>query len=756
MISKLKRLISINNFILIAVLLSAIYIQNTDSRARSQIQNLVFDSLNRAYPRAASDQVVIVDIDERSLDRPELGQWPWPRPLVADLISKLNDYKVNVIGFDMVFAEADNTSPEQIARSWRNNGEDEAMLQQIMRLESHDKIMAKTIRAAENIVLGLNFEERRDTDSFGFTPRPKAALDVTDESIIQSYIYPFDTVANYPILSRFAYGEGHFYAIPDGDGIYRRIPMVMGIKKANIRQGASAFEQHFFYPSLTAEMLRFIAQSKALSLSADNLSIKGAAQDFTLPLDKKGQFYVWYAKPRAQSYISAYDVLNNKVDPERLEGKIVLIGTSAIGLKDIRSTPMGTNRPGVEVHLNIIDQALQGAYIQRPDSIIYGEKIALLVAGLLMFIAASRLGLMGQTLIICIGISGALMATIYGYVQYGLLIDGAFPAFILFILYVISVAMGYLSSEQDRRKVRDAFGHYISPSYMKELTQNPDKLALGGEEKIITTLFSDIRGFTSICEDLTPDEIISLMNDFLTPLSDSIMARRGTIDKYMGDAIMAFWNAPIDDENHALNACYTALEMQRRLNALNAERESQSSDVKPLRAGIGINTGLAAVGNMGSQQRFAYSALGDSVNLASRLEMQTKQYQVDILLGGDCLAQNGVDKLALLELDRLRVIGRAEPIVVYALLGDEAYAASAAYQKQQECHAALLQAYRAQDWDKASDQIIHCLSAVSATGSPIMHEAYRRIYDFYTKRIAEMRMIQHPKDWDGVYTAQAK
>jgi adenylate cyclase len=753
MISKLKQLLSINSLILIAVLIAGLYIQNTEYRFRDQIQNVLFDSLNRAYPRIASDQVVIVDIDEQSLDRPELGQWPWPRPLVADLIAKLNGYNVKAIGFDMVFAEADNTSPEQIAKAWRNSGEDEVMIKQIMRLESHDKIMAKTIRSAKNVILGLNFEARRATGSFGFTPRPKASLDIADETAINRYVYPFDTVANYPILSRFSYGEGHFYAIPDGDGIYRRVPMVMGIKKKNIRQGASVYDQHFFYPSLTAEMLRFVAQSKELSLSTDALSINGAAQQFTMPLDENGRFYVWYAQPQAQSYISAYDVLNNKAAPERLKDKIVLIGTSAIGLKDIRSTPMGINRPGVEVHLNIIDQALQGAYIQRPASIVHGERLALLVAGLLMFIAASRLALMGQTLIMAAGIAGFLIATIYGYIQYGLLIDGAFPAFVLFLLYVVSVAIGYLSSEQDRQKVRDAFGHYISPSYMKELTQNPDKLALGGEEKIITTMFSDIRGFTSICEDLTPDEIISLMNDFLTPLSDAIMERRGTIDKYMGDAIMAFWNAPIDDDEHALNACYTALEMQRRLGVLNAARQSESPDVKALRAGIGINTGLAAVGNMGSQQRFAYSALGDSVNLASRLEMQTKHYQVDILLGGECLAQNGVDKLAVLELDQLRVVGRAEPVRIYALLGDESYADSAVYKQQITHHRALLKAYRAQEWDQASALIKTCLDAEC---SPELTEAYARIYDFYTKRIAVMRIAQLPEDWDGVYTAHAK
>jgi len=752
--SLLKRYLPLHVVALLAVLVVGLHVQSSEYGYRLQIQNFLFDNLNKTYPRKASDQVVILDIDEKSLDRPELGQWPWPRPIVADLISKLKEYDVQVMGFDMVFAEADNTSPEQIIKSWKSRGANSILFDEMKRLESHDKIMARAVRSAGNVVLGLNFEDRREKGAFGYTPRPKAQIGIEHQGGVERYVYPFDTVANYPILSRFAYGEGHFYATPDTDGIYRSVPVIMGVQKKNIRVDAEKIEHYFFYPSLASELLRYVVGGRNVYLGGEGnrqYHIEGAGGKYTLPVDDEGDFYVWYAKPNPAWYISAYDVLNGKVDAARLKDKIVLVGTSAIGLKDIRSTPLSPHRPGVEVHLNIVDQVLQGQYLKRPQSLVYAEQGTLIILALLVIITFLRSALIGQTITMLGGVALLFAASNIGYVQYGLLIDGAYPAIVLFLVYVTAVGLSYILSERERKEVRHAFEHYISPSYMKQLTQNPDKLKLGGEEKIITTMFSDIRSFTTICEALTPDEIISLMNDFLTPLSTSIMEHRGTIDKYMGDAIMAFWNAPIDDEYHTLNACKAALQMIAQLDALNTLRIEDKPGAPRLAAGIGINTGLAAVGNMGSDQRFAYSALGDSVNLASRLEAQTKAYRVDIILGEGCIAENGVNRLALLELDLLRVKGRSAPTRIYTLLGDESMAQSEAFITLQGAHNKMLSAYRAQQWNTARQSIESC--------SQLAAELSVNLDGFYDVLKARMDALQDadlPQYWDGVYEARSK
>lgn len=757
MSARFRKFLPLHILMMGTVLLIALYVQNSDHPYRLQIQNILFDNLNKTHLRPASDQVVIVDIDEKSLDRPELGQWPWPRTTVAELITKIaKDYQAKVIGFDMVFAEADNTSPDQLVRIWRKQGGDEAVFNALDRLESHDKIMARAIRDAGNVVLGLNFEDQRSASAFGYTPRPKADVSFAHQAKddLLPYIYPFDTVANYPILSRFSYGEGHFYAVPDTDGLYRAIPMVMGIEKKNIRVDAAAHDRFFFYPSLTAEMLRYLTAQNQISLDDvqnRNMHIKGGDYNFELPLSADGQFYVWYARPNPDWYLSAYDVLRGEIPLESLKDKIVLIGTSAIGLKDIRSTPVGNNRPGVEVHLNIIDQALQGQFLKRPDNVLHAEQMLLLGLCMLMIGLSARLALSGQTILMlgCVTLCFAVTNIAYG--SFGILFDGVFPAIALFFVYVASVASGYLSSERERRKVRDAFEHYISPSYMNQLAQNPDQLKLGGEEKNITTMFSDIRNFTSICEHLTPDEIISLMNEFLTPLSKAIMENRGTIDKYIGDAIMAFWNAPINDERHAYNACKAALDMQARLDALNKKRRAKDDDALVLAAGIGINTGHAAVGNMGSDQRFAYSVLGDSVNLASRLEAQTKQYGVGILLGENCLAEPDVAGLAWLELDLLRVKGRQQPTRIYTLLGDEKLAEEHLFTELKKEHERFLNFYRACNWDEARKQIKPCRYLAEK-----LELELDQLYACYRERIDSLRESSLPQDWDGVYIARTK
>ena len=336
------------------------------------------------------------------------------------------------------------------------------------------------------------------------------------------------------------------------------------------------------------------------------------------------------------------------------------------------------------------------------------------------------------------------------YTQYNLLLDPFYPSLSVFAIFIVSVLLTYLRVEYERRQVRSAFGLYISPDFMQELTKNPDKLRLGGEIRDLTVLFSDIRSFTTISEGLTPRALIQLMNDFLTPMSDVVMQNRGTIDKYMGDAMMAFWNAPLDDAQHARNACNAALQMQKALEKVNdAIKEKALKEGKEpllLSAGIGINTGPCAVGNMGSKQRFAYSALGDTVNLASRLEGQTKNYGVEVLIGEQ--TWKSVPDMATLEADLIKVKGKDNAERIFVLLGGEEIAGQAAFQELKQLHEKMINAYREKRFDQALALIAECRQNSDYN--------LTQLYDVYEERIKELLSQDLDDNWDGVYVATSK
>ncbi|MBI2235163.1 MAG: adenylate/guanylate cyclase domain-containing protein [Micavibrio aeruginosavorus] len=368
------------------------------------------------------------------------------------------------------------------------------------------------------------------------------------------------------------------------------------------------------------------------------------------------------------------------------------------------------------------------------------------VIGLLIILLSPFFGavvLVGLTLALVAGIGYASWDI---FLRYGLLLDPVFPSLTIVVLFVLAALLDYIRTESERKHVRDAFSHYISPDFMKELTEDPDKLKLGGEVRDLTVMFTDIRGFTSISEKLSPEALIQLMNDFLTPMSALVMENRGTIDKYMGDAMMAFWNAPLDDENHARHACLTALKMNVALTPINDRLKTEGLPIV-LAAGIGINTGPASVGNMGSKQRFAYSALGDTVNLASRLEGQTKAYGVTNLIGEETARK--VADMALLELDLLRVKGKTEPARIYTLIGDDAVAASDQFASWRTLHEKMIAAYRAMDFDGAENLIAECRKVSGG--------ALDNFYTIFAERIEALKTNRPGLDgWDGVYEATSK
>jgi adenylate cyclase len=403
----------------------------------------------------------------------------------------------------------------------------------------------------------------------------------------------------------------------------------------------------------------------------------------------------------------------------------------------------------VEVHAQVCEQALLQRFLMRPDWGDYVEFFGFLVLGLTLIALMPRLGaawgalLAGTTLVLAFGGSW------WAYRAKGLLLDPVTPGIVILLIYLLTSLINFLRSEAQKKYFRGAFSRYISPALVEQLAKDPKRLRLGGETRELTFMFSDIRGFTTISEQFDAAGLTQFINRYLTPMTDIVLRNQGTIDKYMGDCIMAFWNAPLENPGHALDACRAGLQMRRDLVELNreweAEAKAEGRKYIPIRAGIGVNTGPACVGNMGSDQRFDYSVLGDDVNLASRLEGQSKNYGVDFVIGPK--TREYVKDFAALELDLIRVKGKTVPVHIYTLAGDEETAKTPEFQALAPKHAALIAAYRAQKWDETERLIAECRTA------PFHLEKF---YDMYLARIAAWRAEPPAQDWDGTFTATSK
>lgn len=747
MISAIINSRAMHIILLLLLLAVTVAMSFSNARWREQIRNFSFDNYNIMKSRQPSDKIVIVDIDEASLA--QVGQMPWPRTVMADLVRNLTEMGAAVVAFDIVFAEPDRSSPHAMAERFQYlNGFDD-VLPRLNDLPDNDTVFGLAIGQANNVVTGFSFTNEN-------TPATARQKGIFRGKNLEQFVPNLRGVStNLRTIDKYSAGNGSFFVSTDTDGIIRRVPMLVAHKKPDSKIVST-------YPSLALEIVRVLDDERGgrvlledesyAKLDPARFGIEGIemGQRF-IPTNAKGEFLVYFAKSSPDWYVPAYQILDKSYPADQIQDKVVLIGTSAVGLKDIRSTPLDTFLPGVEVHLNIVDQILQGKFLNRSIEAEGIEAVAILATGLFIILFAPFIGALAQAAIVMCVIGGLIYGGWFAFDQYGMLIDVTYPSFALLALFMLSTILTYLRSEEEKQQVRQAFGLYISPDFMKELTESPDKLKLGGEIKELSVMFSDIRNFTSISEGLKPEELIQLMNGFLTPMSDLVMKNRGTIDKYMGDAMMAFWNAPLDVDEHAKLACKTALSMQTALDALNEglEQKAKESGRQPvlLKAGIGINTGDCAVGNMGSRQRFAYSALGDAVNLASRLEGQTKQYGVGILVGEETYRQ--ASDMALLELDLLRVKGKAVPVRVYALLGCEDMAALPEFQQWREKHDEMLHAYRKKKFDVA-------LRALEVCEKESVSDDLREAYAMYKQRITNLTDNPPPTDWDGVFEAASK
>ncbi len=732
-------------FILLLMLCAMLFVRVHDYNWIKSLRFIAFDTYNRTYPRPQSGEVAVVDIDEASMGRPDIGQWPWPRNVVAKLVDDLHAMGARAIVFDVVFAEDDRTSPQVLLKALPEGELDPIAAKALETLPDHDQVLADSFKKAGNVVTGFVWSVTPEATRHLPASKP-IGLSKDAVTLRQTIRAMVGVTTNIPVLEKASSGNGNFGVSTEVDGIIRSVPLLFRMSNDG-RSGMSSL-----YPSLSVEALR-VAQdpriiTKIRKLPPSELGLfdppyKMKVGKYEIPLDQRGDFYVWFAKARPQTYIPAWEVLAGKIDPASVSGKIVFIGTSAEGLKDIRSTPLDLFIPGVEVHVNVVEQVLKGQYLLRPALIEGVEFWAIAGIGVLIVLLTPFFGAIYMSFFTGISIAAISWLSLYAFTRHGLLLDPVYPSLSLLAINAVSSLLTYMRTEAERRRVRDAFGLYISPDYMKELTSDPDKLKLGGEVREMTVMFTDIRGFTTIAESMSPEELIHLMNDFLTPMSDLVMKNRGTIDKYMGDAMMAFWNAPLDDPDHARHACVAALKMKGALAPLNARLAEEGKTVR-VNAGIGINTGRASVGNMGSRQRFAYSALGDTVNLASRLEGQTKIYGVDILIGEDTC--KGVPDFAVLEIDLLRVKGKTKPVRVFTVLGDQIMASSGEFGQWKAAHDAMIAAYRAGDFDAAEKGVVLCRRQ-GGLGD---------VYTLYAERIAALKANAPGPEWDGVFVATTK
>ena len=696
----------------------------------------VFDVFQIIKPRVYQDTPVrIIDIDDESLTR--LGQWPWPRALLAKLVSRLASGGAGVIAFDSVFPEPDRTSPRNMLAVWSDGASNELLRAQLEKIPDHDQVFAEAVAKAPVVLaFGLTSEPRAEKPLLkcGF-----AQLSAKGDQTL-NYVWPDfkGAVVSLPELEKAARGNGCFNMGAEQDTIIRRAP-------ALFRSGDT------LYPAWVLETMRVFQRA-----STYKITLAGASQETSfgertgivgvkvglleIPTDSHGRLWLYDTGYHPERFIPAWKVLSGDFDLKTLEGKALFIGSSATGIKDLRSTPLNPRTAGVEVHAQLAEQMFLGDFLMRPDWAEGAEFTYLVLLGLLLILILPHAGAIRCAMIGITAITLAVGLSWYAFARWRLLTDPVFPSLVVLLIYLVSSFLNFLKAETERSQIRGAFSRYLSPALVEKLAKNPKQLKLGGEIRPMTFLFIDIRNFTGIAEKFTPEELTRFMNGFLTPMTDIILKHGGTIDKYMGDCIMAFWNAPFEDKDHALHACQSAWAMQEFLRA--------TSGFAEIRIGIGINTGNACVGNMGSEQRFDYTALGDEVNLASRIEGLSKHYGVTAIAGQNTVA--AAPGFATLEIDLIRVRGKSKPVKIYALLGDAGLKDQPLFREVQGHFGKMLEAYRNQRWDEAERSLEIC-RRLTLPGVDL-----GVLYELYVSRILSRKINPPPSNWEGITAADSK
>ncbi len=708
----------------------------------------VFDMYQKIKPRKfdiSKSMVRILDIDEESLGK--VGQWPWPRVDIAKIVYNLSIKGAAVIAFDVVFSEPDQSSLEQVIKRMPQESANEIYNRFVKGKPTNDELLAEYIRLSERVVTGYSFLSENQMGNGD--PVLKRGLGYSGDKP-HRFLRDFKrAVVNLPIFDESAVGSGSFSVEPDSDGIIRRIPLLFSYNGK-------------IYPSLAAETLRVaqggkgsirVRSSGASSMVDFKKGQRGISTvrigRLSVPTDKKGHILLFDAGMQKELYLPAWKAIDGSIEEKDVAGKIIFVGTSAAGLKDIRATALSPLVAGVEIHAQIVDQMVTQTFLKRPVWSSGLELIFIFVLGLTIIILNHYVRAIYSAALCIVSIAFGIGVSWYFYDKYGLLFDAVYPSMTILFTWISGTIILYIRVENERAEVRGAFSRYLSPDLVESLAKSPEKLQLGGEMRELTLLFCDIRGFTPISEQFDPQGLTRFINRFLTPMTEIIMEHNGTIDKYMGDCIMAFWNAPVHVQNHQRFAVDSALKMITRLRShnqlLEEEAEQEGRKFIPIRVGIGLNTGSCCVGNMGSNQRFDYSVLGDTVNLASRLEGQSKSYGITIVIGESTYAS--VSDYACLDLDKIIVKGKMVPVQIYTVLGDSEMANTPEFQGRQEQHNLMIMAYRSQNWGEA----VRICTQLQAD-----HDDTALLYQMYHERIKDFQINSPGEAWDGVYTATSK
>lgn len=705
----------------------------------NRLDSLLYDWRFQALPpqRPAQIPIVIVDIDERTLQRE--GRWPWDRAKVAELVLALQDQQAALIGFDAVFSEP-GVNPAQTVLSAANLAHDtRQVLRELLPVFDGDSTLAAAL--GSNVMLGYFFHA--DGGKTGALPFPFLELSAQDAAASTLFNMP-DYTSNLEQLTNNALSAGFIVAIPDADGIVRRLPLA-------IRHGTGV------YASLALEMARVALGApwlKLLFADADTRQRVVGIQighEVQVPVDAQAQLLVPY-RGGAGSYpvISATDVLRADAPSEqlqRLDGALVLVGTSALGLSDLRTIPLQTAYPGVEAHANVLDTILQAAmgentFYYRPDWERGATFLIIFLSGLLLTLA-----LPGRTPFWMLIVSSVWLSVVVGFNlllwRYAhIALPLAMALLMVFSLTAFNVIAGYLKTNRQKRAIQDLFGEYVPPAYVERMVMHPDLVSLESEQREMTVLFADIQGFTAISELLSAAELKHLLNIYLSAVTQVIFDNHGTIDKYVGDMVMAFWNAPLDDPYHAQHAVSAALAMQQRMVALRDAFQQQGLPLFEI--GLGLSTGSMSVGDMGSSYRRAYTVLGDAVNLGSRIESLTRYYGLPVLVPEATCRQ--ADGFLYRPVDRIRVKGKAEPVEIFqpiCLLHE----ADSVLKAQVASFTRAIDHYRARRWPAAQALLASLL---------VEDPARNTLYSIYLSRMVGTDLDSLPTQWQAIYDHESK
>ena len=699
----------------------------------NDLRLFAFDTLQQISPRdkLEDDPIVIIDIDDQSLNN--LGQWPWSRDLLSRLVT--NTEQALTTSFDIVFAERDRTGSDVLSEQYSANSD---LIKELKKIKPNDRVFAESMESHSTVVLGSAPNNKLITEDIS----PKYGLIIQGDSPKEFLPKYTGMQNNLPTLIDSSAGVGSM-SIGGNSSIVRSLPTFEVVNGQIV-------------PSLMLETLRVAIGASTYQIKSSNASGELAFGESTginnvklgnviIPTNSNGYLWLHSTFKKNLNIIPAFEVINNAYDKEFFAGKIVLVGTSASGLLDIRNTSLENDIPGVTIIAQGIQQIINGDFLVRPDWMEGAEFLFGLLFSILICLIIQYFGPIGGLITFLVANLSSLYGSFYGFNELDYLIDPISPLIICLTSYLIITFFNFLFTELERSKVRTAFSQYLAPEMVSRLAESSESLKLGGEKKNMTFLFSDIRGFTAISESYksNPEELTELINNLLTVLSNEILDNAGTIDKYMGDCIMAFWNAPTDQDNHTDLALKASFDMEKALKEFNIEFEKQKG--MELKIGIGINTGECIVGNMGSEKRFDYTVLGDPVNLASRLEGQSGTYGFQRILGQETV--NGLKSNTILfELDLIQVKGKNEPVKIYTSF-DKFSLKDGKLSEFSKDHEEFLNNYRNQKWDIAINFIEKWEQQVTE---------FDLYYAIFKDRIKDMKLNLADPNWNGAYVATTK